>query len=447
MIRVAVSCGLHESYVAALDLSTGALRDWAPDADQSVFALATSPGHVFAGGAFWTIGGRAATGVADLDPVSGLARDWTPAPNGTVFALHTTPDRVYVAGAFDHISGTPQSYLAAFDLASGEKLDWDPEVNGYVQAMADVPGGLAVGGQFTQEKGGAQPHLAVLRTSDAQLVPWAFPPDAPVSLLARENGALFVAGAFGSVGGQPRLGLAALDAANGKATDWNASRQDGVNTMQLHEGSLLLGGYFRTVNQQPAGALARIDDPLPTPALLELFRASADVVGVTLEWRVAPRSGLGLLAPQRSASAGTWEAVAGTAEPTNDGMRWVDRDVSPGDALEYRLAGTTANGSAWTSASLTVHVPTAVTRFSLAVPAPHPARDAALVRFGVPVRAHVRISLVDVQGRQVALLADADQEPGEHVSRLSLEGLPSGLYFLRMQAPGAELRQRLVVTR
>jgi hypothetical protein len=59
----------------------------------------------------------------------------------------------------------------------------------------------------------------------------------------------------------------------------------------------------------------------------------------------------------------------------------------------------------------------------------------------------VRLSLLDVQGRERAVLADDEWAAGRHVLELNAADLEPGLFFVRLQAGGADLRRRLVIIR
>jgi hypothetical protein len=88
----------------------------------------------------------------------------------------------------------------------------------------------------------------------------------------------------------------------------------------------------------------------------------------------------------------------------------------------------------------------------LAAPAPNPSRGGALLRFGLPASASVRLAVIDVSGREVRALASAWLAAGVHAMRwdgLDASGRPaaSGLYFVRLEAAGRALTRRLAVAR
>jgi len=119
------------------------------------------------------------------------------------------------------------------------------------------------------------------------------------------------------------------------------------------------------------------------------------------------------------------------------------------DARDY--AGTVGSkisdgGFAIASGALAVGPP-AEARFTLAPAAPDPACGLSRVSYVVPRQAHVRLTLLDLQGRELATLAEGEREPGRHSATLDAAALPPGLHFLRLQAPGVDLVQRVVTLR
>ncbi len=77
---------------------------------------------------------------------------------------------------------------------------------------------------------------------------------------------------------------------------------------------------------------------------------------------------------------------------------------------------------------------------------PNPFNPTTLIRYALPQRAPVRLSVYDVQGRRVAVLVALEQPAGWHEVRFEAGALPSGVYFYRLEA-GAfrEVRQMLLL--
>ncbi len=115
------------------------------------------------------------------------------------------------------------------------------------------------------------------------------------------------------------------------------------------------------------------------------------------------------------------------------------------------------NSAADTSdAAFTISVPStgvtstgAVTEFALGSIRPNPTPSAAQIEYMLPREASVRLSVVDVQGREVALLASGLLNPGRYTATWSgntARGPAArGVYFVRYQAGGKTFTKRLVL--
>ena len=72
----------------------------------------------------------------------------------------------------------------------------------------------------------------------------------------------------------------------------------------------------------------------------------------------------------------------------------------------------------------------------LSAPYPNPFYSSAAVPFEVPEAAHVRLTLVDIFGREVAILLDRQVAAGRHEAVLDGGRLASGVYLVRLEAEG-----------
>ncbi len=76
---------------------------------------------------------------------------------------------------------------------------------------------------------------------------------------------------------------------------------------------------------------------------------------------------------------------------------------------------------------------------------PNPFNPRAQLRFAVPSRGRVRISLYNVVGREVRVLLDEEMEPGVHMVDVDADGLASGVYFCRMVSGAFAETRKLVL--
>ncbi|MEM1041271.1 MAG: T9SS type A sorting domain-containing protein [Bacteroidota bacterium] len=85
--------------------------------------------------------------------------------------------------------------------------------------------------------------------------------------------------------------------------------------------------------------------------------------------------------------------------------------------------------------------------FGLAPVYPNPVREAATVEFALSEAGTVRLTVYDLLGREVAVLADGTLDAGFHTATLGGAGLPSGTYLVRLSAAGQVETQRVTVVR
>ncbi|HEB85094.1 MAG TPA: T9SS type A sorting domain-containing protein, partial [Bacteroidetes bacterium] len=78
-------------------------------------------------------------------------------------------------------------------------------------------------------------------------------------------------------------------------------------------------------------------------------------------------------------------------------------------------------------------------------PYPNPFNSAVTIRFRLAKRAAVRLEIVDLLGRRVALLADAPFTAGEHGVRWEAGGRASGMYFAVLRTGGLRRAAKLLL--
>ena len=78
---------------------------------------------------------------------------------------------------------------------------------------------------------------------------------------------------------------------------------------------------------------------------------------------------------------------------------------------------------------------------------PNPTRGQATVEFALPEASEVTLEVYDVLGRRVATLEEGSKQAGRHEVRLEADGLPSGVYFGRLEAGGQTRTQKITVVR
>lgn len=78
---------------------------------------------------------------------------------------------------------------------------------------------------------------------------------------------------------------------------------------------------------------------------------------------------------------------------------------------------------------------------------PNPFNPSTTIRYGLPVREHVSLSVFNTLGQQVSALVQGDQDAGYHEVTFGGQDLPSGMYFCRMQAGTFRVVKRILLVR
>jgi hypothetical protein len=187
----------------------------------------------------------------------------------------------------------------------------------------------------------------------------------------------------------------------------------------------------------------------PTGTVLAMFQATPGPEGVQIRWRFGEGAALLSIAVDRAeAAAGPWSEIRAEIRQERDVSFALDRDAEAGRTYFYRLRVTTGDGQFLTFGPLSVTTGSGHTEFALGVK-PNPMDDLATIDFVVPYETHVRLSVVDLQGRQVALLADGRHRAGHYQLTWNGSGArgaaPAGIYFLRLKSADRVLAQRVIV--
>jgi hypothetical protein len=182
-------------YLAALDVTTGALLDWDAHPDGPVLSLAVSPDgrRLYLGGQFRNVGGRSTARLAAVDIETGASDpNFTPPePNAYVKAMALAGDRLIIGGAFNLIGTEARSQLAALDATTGDlRTDWIPPAN--------------TGGHFAGHTGVPTDDGDPGNVADLKVTP--------------DGSMVVVAGSFLDFAGQS--GLIVLDATTAQPTAW-----------------------------------------------------------------------------------------------------------------------------------------------------------------------------------------------------------------------------------
>lgn len=205
-----------------------------------------------------------------------------------------------------------------------------------------------------------------------------------------------------------------------------------------------LSAIFRpiVVELAPSGG-----ESVPLGSVLEIRWAVSDSVGAATVDLLISRQGVGgpydtLVAGVSNSGSYPW-TVDGTPTP-NAFIEVVVHDA-------FGSSGSDVTHAAFAITGVLSAPDAAIRDFALEPAWPNPAQRGATIRFAVPHEAPIRLSVLDVQGREVAVLADGPTAAGRYgVEWNALAGgrpTPPGLYLVRLVTPRATLVRRLVLVR
>jgi hypothetical protein len=87
------------------------------------------------------------------------------------------------------------------------------------------------------------------------------------------------------------------------------------------------------------------------------------------------------------------------------------------------------------------------TQVTLSNAYPNPFNPTTTIRYGLPQRSAVQLTIFNVLGQRVGTVVQGEEEAGYHEVKFDASGLPSGVYFYRMVAGDYVATKRLLVLR
>ena len=83
--------------------------------------------------------------------------------------------------------------------------------------------------------------------------------------------------------------------------------------------------------------------------------------------------------------------------------------------------------------------------YSFTAAYPNPFNPVTTLNYALPVSGKLNILVFDMQGREIAVLSDGIKQAGNYSLVWDASGLPSGLYFITLQAQGFNATQKVTL--
>ena len=225
----------------------------------------------------------------------------------------------------------------------------------------------------------------------------------------------------------------------------------------LPEGSLRLG--FET--PLPEDLLVRVPEhPVRAPSDLsftfpvEALEASTEGGIVTLSWETKDQSTETFQVErstdgQRFEAVGTVSAEERVGQGADGAARFVHTDLPPaGQVLYYRVRQLAPDAPERVSGALKLGLgPTDAPAVAIVGNSPNPFRDRTVLTYDLARTQSVKLSVWDVSGMRVAVLFDETKPAGRHEYTLTAGGMPSGVYFVRLETPDGTAVHKMALTR
>jgi photosystem II stability/assembly factor-like uncharacterized protein len=244
---------------------------------------------------------------------------------------------------------------------------------------------------------------------------------------------------------------------------WNASRgfiaSDGGRVLETFDGGATWSTVASptTIDLTDVGALGEghavfvgpdqtiLDYQItPVPTLITSFTGASGTFSVGLSWTVRNDVDLAEFRIERrdDGSSRRFDNVAAAARSYRDDT------VIPGSKYEYVLVAIDSDGTE--TYSPPIRVVTDEAELALLPNVPNPFNPSTRIRYVLPTRANVRVTIYDVAGRPVATLVDREQAPGQYDvewngTDAGGSRVASGIYLARIEAGKRALSRKMVL--
>ncbi len=433
--------------------------DWGfGGANSSVAELtAKSNGNIVAAGGFTAVGNTLASGLAEWN-----GSTWSPIStgvSGSIREMIADGNDVIIAGYFSYAGGVNVPNVAHWDGATFNALA--SGTAGPAYALYGTLDDLYVGGDFGSASGVVASNIA--HWNGSTWSGFSSSIDAPVRAIEKIGTDVYVGGSFTEVDGVPTGGVARWDGSSWHPVG-NNPLQGNVRDLILYKGKLHATGDFTS----PPG-IARLDGS--TWVGLGTGLVFSGTPGDDGGWALGELGGDLIVGGEFHVNDGAnganhlarWDGTS-WANSANEGFgsasRVRDIEVTNAGAFvagTFTTVGIAATGHDIPANNIAFFAEPTVTGITTArAPArlhqnyPNPFNPTTTIDFTVPSAGPVKLSIFDVRGKLVRVLADGYSVAGDRSLQWNGKddrgvAVASGTYFYQLEANGVRSSRKMVL--
>jgi hypothetical protein len=368
-----------------------------------IYALGVLNGTLYAGGIFTVLTpdgdwynnvGRLYNG-SWTTCGSGLGNDgW--GTDGDVYFLLEYNGSLYAGGNFGSAGGDPLNPQAAPFIARFDGSQWFPVgagTNDKVTDMVVYNNQLIVSGYFTMAGNVSANHIVSWNGSSWN--PLGSGINGKVTALAAYNGYLYAGGLFDSAGNVPAKNIARWDGQSWSAVGEGLANQ--VYTLAFYNGKLYAGGN-------------------------ELYKVFIDSPPYSITHYLMVWDG------------SKWDTLSGGPNGPVSCLLSDTLGLIVGGSFSTAGNISAKNIALFSSVTGVKHPASDIpSEFSLLQNYPNPFNPSTTISYGISKFSFVKLIVYDILGREVKVLVNENKAPGSYVANFNASGLPSGIYFCRLQ--------------
>jgi hypothetical protein len=175
----------------------------------------------------------------------------------------------------------------------------------------------------------------------------------------------------------------------------------------------------------------------PIPVELVSFTASVINKKVTLNWKTATEvNNLGFEIERGTPETALTKIsfVDGAGNSLSDKEYSFVDELNRSDRYSYRLKQINFDGSFAYSNTVEVNFEFIPTDYSLSQNYPNPFNPSTTIQYALPNVTFVRITIYDILGKEIKLLVNEEQNPGEYKIVYDAKELSGGVYYCKINA-------------